>query len=232
MNTIRKLIRRKKNEISSMNVSIVKDYYITMLYFANMSYHPVERIVNRLEESGAINISVYTVDTIQAFLVEYDDFVVVSFRGTTISSKDDYMTILKFWKKPFKGIMAHAGFVDNVSKVYKKILNDLDDIDPKKRIIYTGHSMGGASAFLMAAVKKPNDICVFGCPKVFGDIGSSQVLSDISILRIETKHDLIVKLPSILFTYEHYGDSMVIPSIKHPIKSHKMWSYLISMKHL
>lgn len=114
----------------------------------------------------------------QVFYVEYDDVLLVCFRGT--ESKHDVLADLNFMKVPFKldhlpeeaWPEVHEGFKNQFDSVCGKI----DDVCSRaERIVFCGHSLGGALATLASlhfAYKNlgANVSCVtFGSPRV-GDV--------------------------------------------------------------
>ncbi len=107
---------------------------------------------------------------VQVLVCTNEDTQIFVFRGT--ESVTDACIDLSFIKQQFRnstpGVKVHSGFLYQYGDICSKIVNIFDN---KKRIIFTGHSLGGALATLAAADCKnflPNYItCVtFGAPRV------------------------------------------------------------------
>ncbi len=117
-------------------------------------------------------------DTQGMFGVAHGDTLVVAFRGSEETGIADWITDLKFIQQVFpygeggnKKVKVHYGFIQAYKSVRDAVLNETKKT-PYKRIICTGHSLGGALATLAALDIEYNlpdkDIScyTFGSPKV------------------------------------------------------------------
>jgi len=91
---------------------------------------------------------------------------IIAFRGT--QQGRDWLTDALVVPVPYAGRLCHGGFVAAHASVWKEVEKH---IDPKKRTLICGHSLGGALAELSAAKlngKHDNiNLVTFGKPNVF-----------------------------------------------------------------
>lgn len=220
-----KYLNKKEDKLEK---DLQQHYDLTLLYFCHIVYYQPYDISRRLKEYGAHKVCVYNYEEMQASLAEFNNFAVVSFRG--IEKWDEFKIILKFWKKDFGPIKAHAGFVDSIKKISRSLIKDLEELPRNKRLIFTGHSMGGALALLLSLHYKPTEICTYGTPKVAGGEIFRNHFKDIQVRRIKTERDFVTWLPWFLpgiSDYEHIGEEKIIPGKEnHPYKSHRIDCYM------
>ena len=102
-----------------------------------------------------------------AFVVKRKSIDVIVFRGTQ-RKINDILTDICVVPVPYAGRLCHGGFVAQHASIWSKIKKH---IDPKKRTLICGHSLGGALAELSAAKlngKHDNiNLITFGKPNVF-----------------------------------------------------------------
>lgn len=127
---------------------------------ARLPYFPTPR---NWQESGQ------HVTTCKFFLIEFDEFLCVLFRGS--DSWDDWLTNIegatnvRTWQDITK---AHAGWTECVDRVPIGLIDEIAK-NSKKELLLTGHSKGGAEAFLLASISSNNPICMtFAQPHVAG----------------------------------------------------------------
>jgi hypothetical protein len=91
---------------------------------------------------------------------------IIAFRGT--QQGRDWLTDALVVPVPYSGRLCHGGFVAAHASVWKEVKKH---IDPNKRTLICGHSLGGALAELSAAMlngKHDNiNLITFGKPNVF-----------------------------------------------------------------
>ena len=120
-------------------------------------------------------------DTQGLFGVAYGDTLVIAFRGSEETGIADWITDLKFVQQVFpyqesknKKVKVHYGFIQAYKSVRQAVL-DYARQSPHRRIVCTGHSLGGALATLAALDVQYNlpdrEIAcyTFGSPKVGND---------------------------------------------------------------
>ncbi len=189
-----------------------KQKIIQMLEYCGESYHNCQ---SEEKDTTIITIDDHITD-VQCFLRLSKGTLTIVFRGS--DSRKDWNTNFKFWKSviPYKNynskIRVHAGFIGaykslNVrGKIHKFVTDDV------KKICVTGHSYGAALAILCAIdleynfPKKDYEVIVFGCPRVGNKaFQESYNLRIFKTLRVETKGDVISKIPFAFLGYRHVG---------------------------
>ena len=77
------------------------------------------------------------------------------------------------------------------------------------RVLFTGHSFGGALATLLASIHPPTVLYTFGSPRV-GDTDFVAALNAIDSHRFVDCCDLVTFLPPAIFGYVHLGPALYI----------------------
>jgi len=197
---------------STLSQQLVENKHITALYLSQLSYFTFDKIRSKTNEFGAVRLSLYDHAGTQGFFAEFEDMAVVSFRGTQLDQGDDLKSCFTFWKQPFGKIRVHKGFAQSIEKLIPNILADLTQVPEGKRIVFVGHSLGGALSTLLSAKHKPDELVTFGAPRVAGP-ELAEYLSDIEYHRIVTKWDLVRRLPPNIpriLPYKHSGERRVL----------------------
>ena len=138
-------------------------------------------------------------DGCQAFLSHTDDHTLVSFRGTDTDDFLDLFADVKFRSKKYDYGTVHRGFDGHLDKIWDLIVRSLKG----KKLIITGHSLGGALATLFAfrmELKQPGivkSLVTFGAPRVGGKKFASMAdkILGAKALRVVNNNDLIPRLP-------------------------------------
>jgi hypothetical protein len=175
---------------------------------------------------GAVANSVYCKQGVQAFFAEFDTFAVISFKGREVDKWKELKADVRAWKTYYKGFKVHCGFSETLEKVSDRLLLDLKEVAPGKRLLYTGHSLGGALAILMALLVQPTDICTFGSPRVVDADEVRDVLRNVNITRVHAKKDYVCNVPPEFMGYKHLGEPLYIDGLKHSWESHRLRTYL------
>ena len=129
----------------------------------------------------------------QALLAGDGRVVYAAFRGT--DEPKDVLADLRYVKTPFPGGgRVHKGFNAALNPIWPVISSALDSLDPTLPRIYTGHSLGGAMAMLVAALRPAAEVHVFGCPRV-GNGAFVEALADVAVTRYEARCDLVPWAP-------------------------------------
>ena len=133
-----------------------------------------------------------------AFVVKRKTIDVIAFRGTE-KKLNDILTDLTAIPVPYAGRMCHAGFVLQHASIWKKIKKH---IDPKKRTMFTGHSLGGALAEMSAAKmngKHDNiNLITFGKPNTFFKGFKRPMKLDNQISCVNGS-DMVARVPRLLY---------------------------------
>lgn len=135
----------------------------------------------------------------QCYVLLSDLEQIVVFRGTE-KNISDISTDLKLRKQD--GI--HRGFLAAYSSVIEGIYKL---VDPKKKITFTGHSLGGALAILSSCLhgESESKAVAFGAPRVFG-LSKARHYSKEKIFRYENAGDPVPYMPLYSWGYRHIGD--------------------------
>lgn len=216
---------------STLKRQLVENKHITALYLSQLAYFSFDKIRAKMVEFGATDISLYDKNGTQGFCAELDDIVIVSFRGTELNKTQDIKNVLTFWKIPFNGLDVHKGFIRSLAKLIPNVVADLQQVSPDKRVVYTGHSLGGALACLLSIAHKPDEICTFGAPRVAGkDIANH--FEGVEYNRIVTTKDWVRMLPPNIpgiISYAHGGTEHILESTwdwKNFTRPHLLVTYL------
>ena len=152
------------------------------------------------------------------YVVRCKEFNLVVFRGSEVLSrknltwhqfcdgfKDWVLTDANAVQRKWKGHFVHCGFADAYDRVRAGLYKALQ-VGSKpyltKKLLITGHSLGGAIATLCAADlwlfekthKRPDAIYTFGSPFVVGkELGDR--LDELTIFRIVNGVDLVARVP-------------------------------------
>jgi pimeloyl-ACP methyl ester carboxylesterase len=208
-------------------------FMLTAMYFAQLVYFKwdfVERSLKTLP--GYVSHEFFDADGTEAFFVEFEKHVFVSFRGTQQNFRD-VSTIARFWQRAFVKSKTHQGFSVALDKVYDGVLERIKQAEQNgKDVHYTGHSMGAALATLMAIRHKPKTAIVFASPRALTGKFYQHYFSTFEFLRVETKWDIVTKIPfSIPFfvTYKHVGPNLVLYRKFKIIHNHFIKAYIRSV---
>jgi hypothetical protein len=138
-------------------------------------------------------------DGAQAVMAGDGHAVVTAFRGTSEAS--DVLDDLRYVKTDFPGVAGgrvHAGFLDAVLRIWPAVAADLAQLDPRLPSLFTGHSLGAAMALLAAGMDEastPDDVHVFGCPRVGNATFAASLEWATDVTRYENRADVVTFLP-------------------------------------
>jgi len=133
-----------------------------------------------------------------AFVVKRKTIDVIVFRGTQ-KKVNDILTDMCVVPVPYAGRLCHGGFVAQHASIWGKIKKHLD---PKKRTLICGHSLGGALAELSAAKlngKHDNiNLITFGKPNVFFKGFKRPMILDTQISCVQGS-DMVARVPRLCY---------------------------------
>jgi triacylglycerol lipase len=139
---------------------------------------------------------------------------VVSFRGTQPDSLSDVLTDLKFWRTRWRGAgRVHTGFWRALNSVLAPIEQWLDQHAPGP-VTVAGHSLGGALATLLAAVRPEASLITFGSPAV-GDREFADSIAGRTCRRYVDCSDVVVSQPPTLLGFCHVPGLLYIDAAGH-----------------
>ena len=150
---------------------------------------------------------------------EGESYIVIAFRGSstpeewlgnTLVNQID-LELLSGHKAP-----VHSGFYkvfESIESLIQTWVNYANDAG--KKIIFTGHSLGGALAILSGLVFSANvfEVVSFAAPRV-GGAAFARIAQQLAVqhTRIAIEDDLVTKLPieTVFFSYEHFGNEVLL----------------------
>lgn len=209
-----------------------------LMFLCQASYLKTSTLDKVCESIPELN-SYIVVHTPNAIGIAYyfDDYSVVSFRGNV--KKEDWYRSINFMPTRYNEVLAHSGFVRTTKELKDTGMGAiLEAVNQKydSRVIYTGHSSGGAIASLLSTDVIPAEVITYGSPKVISSYDTSFNFDAINYRRYFTKHDYIRFLPpTVPFFYKHYGETICLPSkpyYRNILKCHRISHYAQSyMEH-
>lgn len=162
---------------------------------------------------------------------------VISIRGT--ENLSDWRSDLHGTKseapKFYTGMKAHTGFLTRYllfAEGVRKVVDGLRTAGAAKKILVTGHSLGGALAKLCALDLRAEDhkdvtLYTFGAPKVWADAAIAKKFRAIcpKSYRVVNPHDLVPRSPP---GFAHHDGEWTIPEAfgkDGAVEAHVMASY-------
>jgi triacylglycerol lipase len=178
-----------------------------MSWLSVQAYRQGTDALTHLGKVGLSHVDLLKEDStgFQAFVGSTNDFVIVSFAGT--SELIDYVTDLTFASRPetIRGIPGnvHIGFLNVLERSWAKLLELVKKHSTdNKPILMTGHSMGGAQAVISAArlakLGFPVDsIYIYAVPRIGDETYANHIESQFPkrVWRFVNNEDIVPRLP-------------------------------------
>lgn len=198
---------------------------------SNLAYEDDKTIDDTFTAWGMFGAKITsTTNDIRATVSLTDEFILVSFRGT-ISERDGKID-LNNWKTdadttqvdlsgyfPMTGHV-HQGFIDALMRVWNRVVAAIRGSELNKPVWITGHSLGGALAYLMAGIIRGmvengghsfpvQGVYTFGQPRVGDKVFCSHAVPNYH--RVVNNADIITRIPRFaprlpLEFYSHTGE--------------------------
>lgn len=172
------------------------------------------------------------IDGVYVGVKHYDDCSAVSFRGSTTPLD---------WFRDFEGLMIQDPTIGAVEDGFMCGIKDVWDflgaeLDPKKKLYVTGHSLGGARALLFAGLdyvftSAPTEIVVFGSPRPGGN-KLKEVLASVAIRSYRNGLDPVCEVPMSIPFIEPYVHPRDLISVSIPPSSDDEWGDLMGYHHI
>lgn len=194
--------------------------------------------------SGSSDVVFHVEENAAATSFAKDGLWVVAFRGTELSQWKDVADDVNIWRKPLywaSPSYVHEGFLRHYLKLQASVLKEFllqtqqHGID---RVLITGHSLGGTSAYLTASFL--SCLCqslmfsgrlfckTFGCPRI-GDVGffrwcSTELRGVVDSVCYVNSSDIVVRVP-LQLSENWVHRSIVFRRKEPPFKAHSMENY-------
>ncbi|KAJ2007713.1 hypothetical protein GGI04_001421 [Coemansia thaxteri] len=150
--------------------------------------------------------------------------IVVVFRGT--ADTDDWVQDSEFsldpWPPQIPGSMVHHGFLtayQSVSGKVTKMVINLARRYPDYKLVFTGHSLGGAETVMCAVdvlqqvpeLKKRVHIYTYGMPRIGNDAWADGIdKMELPVYRVVYENDLVPHIPFQWLGYKHFAQEVWI----------------------
>jgi triacylglycerol lipase len=180
---------------------------------AHWSYDDAATIAEQCEKFGYSEFHFFDQGATQAVLVGNEQDLVLTFRGTELTSLQDWITNSECSQTKASGGRVHAGFWQDWQMVWAQVETQLQESRQKsQRFWLTGHSLGGALA-MVAAVQlqlmghKIDGIYSFGAPRL-GDRDFALHFNRrlyAQTFRLVNHKDIVPHLPPLDLGYVHVG---------------------------
>lgn len=195
--------------------------------------------------SGSSDVVFHVEENAVATSFAKDGLWVVAFRGTELSQWKDVADDVDVWRKPLywaPSSYVHRGFLHHYLKLQASVLKEFLLQTQKQRgidrVLITGHSLGGTSAYLTASffaflcqslMFSGRLVCkTFGCPRI-GDAGffrwcSSALSGTVDLACYVNSSDLVARVP-LQLSENWVHRSIVFRRKEAPFKAHSMENY-------
>lgn len=177
--------------------------FLLFAQIANITYNEPKTARKEFHNLGYILIQFLDCNGAQAYIIENNSEMIISFRGTEITEKSDIIADLKIIKEKDIVGYVHKGFKNEVDKLWNS-LSTIININ-NKPLFLTGHSLGAAMATIFASRIKTSvtALVTFGSPRV----GDSNFVNNLDVIhyRVKNSNDIITKLPLESMGYKHHG---------------------------
>lgn len=176
---------------------------LSLAMASNLSYENESLVKNIAKNSWGFDDCIFfDVNETQGFVAHNAEVVMVAFRGT--ESLGDWLGNLRLLATPRPYGKVHSGFLGGYLAVKDNIHGAFSTANAaNKRVLVTGHSLGGALASIMAAESPVTieSIYTFGQPRT-GNEDFKQVLAEKSYFRFVNDDDIVPRVPP---GYVHAG---------------------------
>lgn len=179
------------------------------------------------------------------FILETEHSIIVAFRGSALGS--DYLTDLAVWKTCFHGVefgYVHSGFnhafFSLAPQLHEQIMPALQN--GKRKLLFTGHSMGGALAHLAALyfaieakaygiLRTEIKLVTYNSPRVGNPFFANMLEEQLGLSNIARfthgEREIASMLAFGTFGFKHAGTNVVVPGgSATSLRGHRMSNFL------
>ena len=165
---------------------------------------------------------------------DIDGYTILAIEGTKETT--DWLTNIKF---VLKSDDCHRGFKTNSYRSLSKLVCDYEALDKKRKLVIAGHSLGGATATLIADLILPNNpniaLVTAGSPRP-GGRKLRERLKNVEHLRFVYGDDIVPETPPWIFGYVHTHQPIQLEDADDTrfdgVADHNMGSYVKAVKKL
>ena len=160
-------------------------------------------------------------------------YTILAVEGTNETT--DWVTNLKFL---IKRDDCHRGFKNNANRTLAELVVAYEGLDPKQQLVIAGHSLGGATATLIADLlwesgNKNISLVTAGSPRP-GGRRLRRRLKDLEHLRFVHGDDIVPGTPPWLAGYVHTHPRIYLPDARDTrfdgVADHNMGDYVIAAR--
>ena len=163
---------------------------------------------------------------------DIDGYTILAIEGTKETT--DWLTNIKF---VLKSDDCHRGFKTNSYRSLSKLVCDYEALDKNRKLVIAGHSLGGATATLIADLILPNNpniaLVTAGSPRP-GGRKLRERLKNVEHLRFVYGDDIVPKTPPWIFGYVHTHQPIQLEDDNDTrfdgVQDHNMGSYVKAVK--
>ena len=169
------------------------------------------------DPGGFISVKGVNKSSAQAIFVEHKDYLCMAFRGT--DELGDWLDNLSTSKRKALFGEFHSGFLQSVLDVEGELVGHYTKAweDSRRPLFFTGHSLGGAMAAVMAARFIDSDVqfsgvYTFGQPRIM-DRATSRIYNAEALeryFRFVNNEDIVTRVPTRMQGYSHGGHCVYI----------------------
>ena len=152
----------------------------------------------------------------QAYVMSNKHLCLVVYRATQTARDWQTNKDYDFVDRSFMKV--HQGFYEALSSLEQQVFDEINRVsatslstrNPQQKLVFTGHSLGGAMATVAAYDYrhwKPTGTITFGAPRVFHKTTAQRLKSDINfkLMRVAYAADGVTRVPLLGQGYRHTG---------------------------
>jgi triacylglycerol lipase len=191
-----------------------------------------EAIIQQETRSWGFNrLRFFDCGATQAFMLASHDLIVLTFRGTQLRCRYDWLTDLKLQLISGCSGNVHRGFSEALDCIWSHVVEELRHTRTQNQaLLLTGHSMGAALATLATARlheidQVVNGLYTFGSPRV-GNRNFAECFNTTfydRTFRVVNDNDLVTRVPPRSFGFHHVGKLIYFDTTGQLHTDHRYW---------